>query len=148
MSSCLPNWTFWQGKLLVHDQLIAKPLANIQLYNIDIPRARGETELGRPNGWLSIPSTSYTQWNQGEHCYSDTTIQQKSSPGIYFPTHTAVTFSKSNTPLRVQSAVVRVSKADVDQLATETMMLKEFLPKLLTPDVLSSFSTLTQREQG
>ena len=41
-----------------------------------------------------------------------------------------------------------VSKAEVDKLATETMMLKEFLPKLLTPDVLGSLSTLTQREQG
>ena len=60
-----------------------------------------------------------------------------------------MTFPKSSTTLLcVQSAVVRVSKADVDQLATETMMLKEFLPKLLTPDVLGSFSTLTQREQG
>ena len=38
--------------------------------------------------------------------------------------------------------------AEVEQLATETMMLKELLPKLLTPDVLSSLRTLTQREQG
>ena len=44
--------------------------------------------------------------------------------------------------------MVQVSKAEVDQLATETMMLKEFLPKLLTQDLLTSISRLTQRDQG
>ena len=44
--------------------------------------------------------------------------------------------------------MVTVSKAEVEQLATETMMLKEFLPKLLTPDLLSSVGKLAQKEQG
>ena len=44
--------------------------------------------------------------------------------------------------------MISVSQTEVDRLATETMMLKEFLPKLLTPDVLGSLSLLTKREQG
>ncbi|CAI8056247.1 Heat shock factor 2-binding protein [Geodia barretti] len=71
-------------------------------------------------------------------------LQHPTPSGIKENTVTRTLQSSKHLP---QSAVVRVSKADVDQLATETMMLKEFLPKLLTPDVLGSFSTLTQREQ-
>ena len=41
-----------------------------------------------------------------------------------------------------------VNKADLEQLVTETMMLKEFLPKVLTHDYLTSFSKLTQLDQG
>ncbi len=41
-----------------------------------------------------------------------------------------------------------VSKAELDLLATETMMLKEFLPKVLNPDYLSTFSQLSHVEQG
>ena len=41
-----------------------------------------------------------------------------------------------------------VSKTELDTLATETMMLKEFLPKVLNPDYLSSFSQLSHIEQG
>ncbi len=41
-----------------------------------------------------------------------------------------------------------VSKAELDSLATETMMLKEFLPKVLNPDYLSTFSQLSHVEQG
>ncbi len=41
-----------------------------------------------------------------------------------------------------------VSEAELDSLATETMMLKEFLPKVLNSDYLSSFSQLSQTEHG
>ncbi len=41
-----------------------------------------------------------------------------------------------------------VSKAELDSLVTETMMLKEFLPKVLNPDYLSTFSQLSHVEQG
>lgn len=41
-----------------------------------------------------------------------------------------------------------VNKADLEQLVTEAMMLKEFLPKVLTHDYLTSFSKLTQLDQG
>ena len=45
-------------------------------------------------------------------------------------------------------STVVVSKAELDLLATETMMLKEFLPKVLNPDYLSTFSQLSHVEQG
>ena len=41
-----------------------------------------------------------------------------------------------------------VNKADLECLVTEAMMLKEFLPKVLTPEYLTSFSKLTQIDQG
>ena len=41
-----------------------------------------------------------------------------------------------------------MTRSELDQLATETMMLKEFIPKLMTPDLLGSLKQLTQREQG
>jgi len=40
-----------------------------------------------------------------------------------------------------------VNKADLECLVTEAMMLKEFLPKVLTPEYLTSFSKLTQIDQ-
>ncbi|XP_064393333.1 heat shock factor 2-binding protein-like isoform X2 [Halichondria panicea] len=48
--------------------------------------------------------------------------------------------------VQIGSTVV-VSKAELDSLATETMMLKEFLPKVLNPDYLSTFSQLSHVEQ-
>ena len=47
-----------------------------------------------------------------------------------------------------QSDMLTVHRGDLDRLATETMMLKEFLPKLLTPDFLGALGKLTQREKG
>ncbi len=41
-----------------------------------------------------------------------------------------------------------VSEADIDSLATETMMLKEFLPKVLNSDYLSSFTQLSHIQHG
>ena len=47
-----------------------------------------------------------------------------------------------------QEPVVTVSKANLDALATEALMLKEFLPKVLNADYLSTFSQLAHIEQG
>ena len=47
-----------------------------------------------------------------------------------------------------QSDMLLVHRRDLDRLATETMMLKEFLPKLLAPDFLGALGKLTQREKG
>lgn len=43
---------------------------------------------------------------------------------------------------------VLVSKTELESLATETMMLKEFLPKVLNHDYLSTFSQLSHIEKG
>jgi hypothetical protein len=46
-----------------------------------------------------------------------------------------------------QSTLVTVQRTDLDKLATETMMLKEFLPKILTADFVGAQGRLTQQEQ-
>ena len=50
--------------------------------------------------------------------------------------------------LHITHTQLLVNKADLEQLVTEAMMLKEFLPKVLTHDYLTSFSKLTQLDQG
>ena len=44
--------------------------------------------------------------------------------------------------------LVLVRRADIEQLATEAMMLKDFLPKVLSPEYLSMPRALTAKEQG
>lgn len=39
-------------------------------------------------------------------------------------------------------------RTDLDKLATETMMLREFIVKVLSPDYTSALSKLTHAEQG
>jgi len=52
-------------------------------------------------------------------------------------------------PIHVHTRIqLLVNKADLECLVTEAMMLKEFLPKVLTPEYLTSFSKLTQIDQG
>ena len=52
-------------------------------------------------------------------------------------------------PIHVHTCIqLLVNKADLECLVTEAMMLKEFLPKVLTPEYLTSFSKLTQIDQG
>lgn len=52
-------------------------------------------------------------------------------------------------PIHVRTRIqLLVNKADLECLVTEAMMLKEFLPKVLTPEYLTSFSKLTQIDQG
>ena len=41
-----------------------------------------------------------------------------------------------------------VRKSDVEQLVSEVMMLREFLPSLLTPEYLSATRHLTMTEQS
>ena len=41
-----------------------------------------------------------------------------------------------------------VKRTDLDQLVSEAMMLKEFLPSLLTPEHLSAVGRLTTAEQS
>lgn len=43
--------------------------------------------------------------------------------------------------------LVLVRRADIEQLATEAMMLKDFLPKVLSPEYLSMPRALTAKEQ-
>lgn len=59
----------------------------------------------------------------------------------------AVTFDPSLANNSGGDQVI-VSKADLDALATEAMMLKEFLPKVLNAEYLSTFSQLSHIEQG
>ncbi|XP_015758478.1 PREDICTED: heat shock factor 2-binding protein-like [Acropora digitifera] len=46
-----------------------------------------------------------------------------------------------------QQAFVKVSRSDVDQLITEIMQVKEFLPKVLNSEVFSLYSKLESCER-
>lgn len=46
----------------------------------------------------------------------------------------------------VQLVVVR--RGELERLVTEVMMLREFLPKVLSQEYLGAFTRLTQLEQG
>ena len=65
---------------------------------------------------------------------------------LHISTHTPHT-SHTHTHTHTHTQLL-VNKADLEQLVTETMMLKEFLPKVLAHDYLTSFSKLTQLDQG
>lgn len=81
--------------------------------------------------------------------FSDWRSLQSLTDDDFDPSKCSVPHPSSKPLLQPQQGggMISVGQTEVDRLATETMMLKEFLPKLLTPDVLGSLSLLTKREQ-